>query len=151
VLRRLWDSTDIKIYTSEAGYSFVPVPKWYVREFGALYTRNIEFVGMSPKKMLSDELPLADAQITIQVSERPYQEFLEARSHYEQFAEKSITVDGVIGIWESGQTQSDQDDMGQKFIRVILPLRQGTIGIFADQKYEKEFNTLIASFKFTER
>jgi hypothetical protein len=99
--------------------------------------------------MMSDDVALADAQITIEVSERPYQEFLEARSHYEQFSEETIIVDGVAGVKERGQSQSSEVNEGKKFVRVILPLKEGTIDIFADKKYEKEFNTLVASFKFS--
>ena len=76
------NSREITTYSSAEGYSFRSVPGWYLREFGSLYPRNLEFIAISPQKMVADDIVLVDAKITIQVSEKAYETSLEARSHY---------------------------------------------------------------------
>jgi hypothetical protein len=94
----IYNNNSLEIYTSNQDYQFNPPGNWYLREFGEIDSRTVEFVALSPKKIIGEHGP-AQFEISIQLTDRPYEYSLELE---DSFPSKPFTVNSIEGAMGRG-------------------------------------------------
>lgn len=137
------NSNSLEIYTSNQDYQFNPPENWYLREFGEIDDRTVEFIALSPRK-IAGELGPAQFEISVQLTDRPYEYSLELE---DSFPSKPYTVNSIEGVIGRGTARGGITQL----IEVKLPYKGGTLSIAGNKKYEKELMDVVNSFKFADQ